>query len=85
MARYLYRPHILQALAGHGVTPRPDTPPEQLRAFVNDLYTYELRRLRAALLAGRIPTRQYAAHVRAVRARYWLLSVPLADWVEPGP
>jgi hypothetical protein len=44
------------------------------------LYCYELRRLRRALLAGRIPKADYAGHVVALRKRYWLVSLPLDRW-----
>lgn len=79
---YRYHPHILDALSGHGLVPRPDTSPEFLRDAVRDLYRYEIRRLRDALLARRIPKADYAGHVVALRKRYLLLSVPLAGWLD---
>jgi len=77
------RAHVLEELARHGLAPLPTTSPEQLRDAVRDLYRYEIRRLRGELLAGRIPRRDYAAHVVALRERYPLLSLPVALWVEP--
>jgi hypothetical protein len=82
MPAYRYAPRVLQALAAHGVQPTSVTPPAQVRQFVNDLYVYELRRLRAWLLEGRVPKSAYAARVLAVRKRYWLLSLPLAEWLQ---
>ena len=79
---YIYRQEILDELASHGLRPRPATPPQTLRDAVNDLYRYEIRRLRDALLADRIPKRDYANHVVELRKRYLLLSVPIALWVE---
>jgi hypothetical protein len=79
---YRYHAHILDELAGHGLVPRPDTAPEFLRDAVSDLYRYEIRQLRLALLAQRIPKSEYAAHVIALRKRYLLLSVPLAQWLD---
>ena len=81
-----YHRPVLDALARHGLRPRPDTPPARLRGQVNDLYRYELRRLRDALLGGRIPKADYAGLVVETRKRYWLLSVPVAAWtVTPEP
>jgi len=75
---------VLEALAGHGIRPRPTTPPAVARAFLNDLYRYEIRRLRGRLLGGAIPKADYASRVAALRARYPLLSLPIALWLEPG-
>ena len=80
---YCYRGHILDALSEHGLVPRPTTAPQFLRDAVNDLYRYEIRRLRDELLARRIPKPEYASHVVALRRRYLLLSVPLELWLEP--
>ena len=78
---YRYYDWILEALAGHGLVPRDDTPPSYLRDAVSDLYRYEIRRLRQSLLAGRIPKADYAAHVIALRKRYLVLSVPVGQWL----
>jgi hypothetical protein len=78
---YVYRPEVLAALAGHGLHPRPSTPPEPLRDAVRDLYKYEIRRLRDRLIAGVIPKSSYASHVIALRMRYPLLSVPTQYWL----
>ena len=77
---YTYRPEILDTLAGHGLRPAPTTTPERLRDAVRDLYKYEIKRLRAALLAGRIAKPDYAGHVVELRKRYWMLSLPTALW-----
>jgi len=79
---YTYRQQILDELAGHGLLPRPDTPPQLLRDAVRDLYKYEIRRLRDRLIAGQIPKRDYAGHVVALRKRYRILSVPPALWTD---
>ena len=78
-----YRAAVLDALAGHGVIPRTATPPAVARAFLNDLYRYEIRRLRDRLRRGDLPRPAYAREVAALRARYPLLSLPLALWLEP--
>jgi hypothetical protein len=82
LVTYRYRAHILEALSEHGLVPGPNTAPQFLRDAVNDLYRYEIRRLRHALLARRIPKPEYASHVVTLRKRYLLLSVPLDLWVE---
>ena len=73
---------MLDALATHGARPSADTPPERLHEFVNDLYRYELRRLRAALRAGAFPKQEYYGRVVALRQRYPLLSLKPRDWLD---
>jgi len=58
----------------------PATTPQQLRDAVRDLYKYEIKRLRADLLANRIRKADYAGCVVQLRMRYPLLSVPLQFW-----
>jgi hypothetical protein len=77
---FVYHAAILEQLAQHGLKPVPATPPLQLRDALRDLYKYEIKQLRAALLDGRIAKRDYAGHVVELRKRYWLLSVPLQLW-----
>jgi len=71
-------------LARHGARPSPDTPPERLHDFVNDLYRYELRALRAQLLAGAFPKTEYYGRVVALRQRYPLLSLKPRQWLDEG-
>jgi hypothetical protein len=75
-----YRPHVLAALAVHGLVPRPDTSPRVLRDAVNDLYRHEIRGLRDRCRAGDFPVSALAERVVALRKRYLLLSTPLALW-----
>ncbi|MGA9769155.1 MAG: hypothetical protein WBV94_08950 [Blastocatellia bacterium] len=77
-----YRDTVLAELARHGVSPRDETPPEFIHEFINDLYRYEIRRLRARLLAGEIEKQKYAAHVERLRDRYPILSLPVRYWRE---
>jgi hypothetical protein len=81
-AVYAYRPQIVDELATHGLAPRADTAPDRLRDAVRELYKYEIRRLRARLLAGEIEKRDYAGHVVMLRKRYWLLSIPTSLWTS---
>jgi hypothetical protein len=77
-----YREAVIEELSRHGVRPAADTRPELVREYVNDLYLYEIRTLRARMQAGRIPKNEYAAHVLELRKRYPLLSLPLVHWIE---
>jgi len=62
--------------------PTPTTPPEKVHEFLNDLYRYELRRLRDRLLRREIQKPGYYDHVVDVRRRYPLLSVKVREWTE---
>jgi len=79
---YEYAPEALEVLAGHGLHPHPATPPAVVRDALNDLYRYEIRRLKQRLLAGAFPKGQYIDHVVALRQQYWLLSIPVERWVR---
>jgi hypothetical protein len=80
VVRYDYAPEALEVLAGHGLCPRPETPPAVVRDALSDLYRYEIRRLKRRLLAGEFPKDDYSAHVIELRRQYWLLSIPVQRW-----
>jgi hypothetical protein len=86
---YRYRPQVLEQLLLHGARPTPDTPPQLVYDFVNDLYRYELRRLREALVRGAIPKVGYYDCVVRLRLKYPLVSIKPHLWIEkaqgPGP
>lgn len=73
---------MLEQLAVHGVKPTPATPPDLVHEFLNDLYRYELRRLRDRLLRREIVKSDYYDRVVEVRRRYPLLSLKVWQWVE---
>ncbi|MEN3333717.1 MAG: hypothetical protein V7641_3082 [Blastocatellia bacterium] len=77
-----YRESVLHELARHGVAPHADTPPELIRDFINDLYVYEIRALKAKLKAGHFPKSEYAGRVDELRQRYPILSLPVHHWTE---
>lgn len=79
---YRYRSDVLAQLGAHGVKPMPSTSPELVRDFLNDLYRYELRRLRDRLVRREIAKPDYYAHVVEVRRRYPLLSRKPWEWIE---
>ncbi len=82
-----YAPQVLDELRRHGVRPTPDTSPALVHEFVNDLYRFELRRLKQRQVRGEIEMRDYSAHVVALRKRYILVSVPVRRWAisQDGP
>jgi hypothetical protein len=82
---YRYRAEVLAQLRAHGVIPTPTTPPELVREFLNDLYRYELRRLRDRLIRREIPKPSYFGLVVELRNRYPLLSLHVRYWTEERP
>ncbi len=74
---------MLGELARHGIAPDANTPPDLVREFINDLYVFEIRRLRERFKAGLIPKSDYPQRVIQLRKRYPLLSLPLRHWTEP--
>ncbi len=78
---YRYREDVLAELWKYGVRPREHTPPELVRAFINDLYRHELRRLRARLLKNEFPKQEYLDRVVAIRDRYPVLALRARQWV----
>ena len=81
---YCYHPRVLEELGRFGLRPLPTTPPQQAKAYVNDLYRHELRRLRTRLRSGEIPSAGYADRVVSLRKKYFLLSIRLDLWTVPG-
>ena len=79
---YRYRPEVIEQLLIHGLRPTPDTAPQLAYDFVNDLYRYELRRLRQALVNGAIPKASYYDRVVELRRKYPLVSFKPHLWVE---
>jgi hypothetical protein len=79
-ASWTYPDELLVALAGFGLAPTPATPPALVRDAMNDLYRYELRRMRDRLRQGAIEKSAYLDLVIATRKRYWPLTLPLPAW-----
>jgi hypothetical protein len=82
VTRYSYRADVLEQLAGHGIMPTAATSPDLVHEYLNDLYRYELRRLRRRLLDHQILKADYFGHVVELRRKYPLLSVRRNLWVE---
>jgi hypothetical protein len=79
---YRYRRDVLARLETHGIRPRPTTPPDLVRAFVNDLYRYEIRALRDRLLRGEFPKASYYDRVVTLRNKYSVLALKPFQFVE---
>jgi hypothetical protein len=79
---FKYRQTVLSELSRHGVKPLEDTPPGLVHDFINDLYRYEIRALRADMLTGAFPKSDYAERVDELRKRYPILSLPVDYWIE---
>lgn len=80
---FTYTDEVLEELAVHGLRPRADTPPRQLRDAMRDLYKHEIKVLKGRLLAREFPKHEYAGRVIELRRRYPLLSVPMELWTRP--
>ena len=81
---FQYQPEILAQLLEHGVRPLPTTRPALVAEYLNDLYRWEIRRLKARLLRKEFPQSAYAGMVVDLRRKYPLVSVPVQVWTEPG-
>jgi hypothetical protein len=77
-----YRDDVLARLETHGIRPHSTTRPELVREFVNDLYRYEIRRLRDRLLRGEFPKDTYYARVVELRNKYSILALKPFQLVE---
>lgn len=80
---YRYKPEVLAQLAAHGVVPKPTTPPTTARAVVNDIYRYELRKLRDRYLVGEFSKRAYYDKVVETRNRYPVMMLLTRHWTLP--
>jgi hypothetical protein len=81
---YHYRDDVLEELWRYGVRPGKHTPPDLVRSFINDLYRYELRRLRDQYMRREFPKREYLQRVVQVREKYPVLALRPRQWLIPG-
>jgi len=75
-----YPQELLDVLETFGLNPTSATPPALVREALNDLYRYELKRLRRRLRDGQVEKARYADTVIVLRKRYWPLSLQLQHW-----
>ena len=79
---YRYKAEVLAQLARHGVVPKPTTPPTTARAVVNDIYRYELRKLRDRYLVGEFSKQVFYDKVVETRNRYPVMMILTRFWTE---
>lgn len=82
-----YRPEVLEELARHGLTPRPETPPERAYELLKSIYTFEIRAARLRQrererVLGPQPLDPYRREIRAIQDRYPVLRLPAHHWIE---
>ena len=70
--RWTYPDELGEALLTFG--------PRVVRDALNDLYRFELRRMRDRLRAGLMERPEYLDRVVALRKKYWPLTLPLGAW-----
>jgi hypothetical protein len=75
-----YPPELMDVLLTFGLKPGAGTPPSLVRAALNDLYRFEIRRLRQHLLDGKVEKARYVDEVVRLRKRYWPLSLQPDHW-----
>jgi len=80
MNSFHYPPELFDALQSLGLAPKATTPPAFARGAIDELYKYELRRLRNRLRAAEVERANYLDLVIGLRKKYWMLTLPLAAW-----
>jgi hypothetical protein len=80
---YRYRADVIEALWRHGVHPTEQTPPQLVRAYVRDLYKYEIRALRERYLRREFPKQEYWTRVDDLRRQYPVLALLPDQFLEP--
>ena len=77
---WTYPIELAEALLRFGLAPTSETPPRLVRDQLNDLYRYEIRRLRELLLTGVVAKPDYVPRVIELRKKYWPLSLTPDAW-----
>lgn len=77
---WAYPAELATALLTYGLKPTGSTPPLLVRAALNDLYRYEIRRLRQRRHDGLVEKSRYVDEVILLRKRYWPLSLQPEHW-----
>ena len=78
---YRYRDDVLAECRKYGVFPTEHTPPALARGFINELYKFELRKLRDRYVRGEFPKREYQKRVVQTRDKYPVLALVPRQWV----
>jgi hypothetical protein len=72
---------VLAELWKYGVRPTEHTPPELARGFLNELYKFELRKLRARYMRKAFLKQEYHRYVIAIRDKYPVLGLTPRQWL----
>lgn len=75
-----YSAALRTALEDHGISPREGTSPRLVRAYLNDLYRFEIRRLKDRHVAGQVTKADYVPQVIVLRKKYVALSLTPEEW-----
>jgi hypothetical protein len=78
---FRYRDDVLAECRKYGVLPTEHTPPELARGFLNELYKYELRKLRARYMRKEFLKQEYHRHVIVIRDKYPVLALTPSQWL----
>jgi hypothetical protein len=83
---YKYRDDVLAECRRYGVFPTEQTPPALARGFINELYKFELRKLRERYIRREFPKADYHRLVIEIRDKYPVLALPPRLWISnPEP
>jgi hypothetical protein len=78
---FKYRDDVLAECRKYGVFPTEHTPPELARGFLNELYKFELRKLRARYMRKEFLKQEYHRHVIVIRDKYPVLALTPSQWL----
>ena len=76
----IYHPHVLDALAAHGLSPAPTPPPASCATPSTTSIATRSSNSAIAAVPREFPVIELAPQVVHLRRRYLLLSPPLAVW-----
>ena len=72
---------MLAELWKYGVRPTEHTPPELARGFINELYKFELRKLRDRYIRREFAKAEYQERVIEIREKYPVLALVPRLWL----
>ena len=78
---FRYRDDVLAELWKYGVRPTEHTPPELARGFINELYKFELRKLRDRYIRREFAKAEYQERVIEIREKYPVLALVPRLWL----
>ena len=78
---FRYREDVLAELWKYGVRPTEHTPPQLVRGFINEIYKFELRKLRDRYVKGEFPKLEFHRRVVEIREKYPVLALVPRLWI----